>query len=81
MPFQCYPKALPVCSVCIEGVSLLGAERRVSQHVLGVQGRKLCGICGVRPRRHQAELTSGPRRLLPSTPSPVPGASALASVG
>lgn len=81
MHFQFYPKALPVCFVCIEGVSLLGEERRVSQHVLGVQGRKLCGICGVRPSRLQAELTSGPRQLRPSTLSPVPGASALASVG
>ena len=81
MHFQFYPKARPVCFVCVEGVSLSGEERKVSQHVLGVQGRKLCGICGVRPSWHQAELTSGPGRLLPSTPSPVPGACALVSVG
>lgn len=46
MHFQFFPKVLPVLTVCVEGVSLLGEERRVSQHVL--EGTKLCGVCGVR---------------------------------
>ena len=62
MHFQFYPKVLPVLTVCMEGVSLLGEERRVSQHVL--EGTKLCSICGVRPGQRGQSSLLGPDAFL-----------------